>query len=106
MLYVVGFALGDGATEETLTKMWSYFTDTYPMGAIYLPDDCVNKEKKTITMIGPSLAQIVSYVEDSCDNSKVVILGIKAGKLTKEAAEKLIKKMKLMKNDKSRLRVD
>ena len=32
--------------------------------------------------------QIVGYVEDACDHSKVVILGVKAGKLTKDAAER------------------
>lgn len=93
-MYVVTFMLGEGATEAALDSMWDYFTDTYPMTTMLLPDDFINKEKKTITMIGPSLAQIVDFVEAFCNHTKVEIKIMKAGKLTKESAESVIKKIK------------
>lgn len=93
-LYMVVVSLGDGADKETLDAMSDYFTDTYPMDTICLPDDYMNHEKKTITMFGPSLSQIVDFIEGSCAFRKVQITSLKAGLLTKESGEKIIKKMK------------
>jgi len=93
-MYVVTFLLGEGSTETALDDMSDFFTDTYPMDTMLLPDDFMNTEKKTITMIGPSLGEIVGFVEGACDFNKVEIKNMKAGKLTKEFAETVIKKIK------------
>lgn len=92
-LYVVAVKRQAGTDLAKRRTVDDCFVDTHPMDTIHLPDEHLSEEKRTITMIGPRIAQIVESIESACASDGIVIVGAQAGKLTRESAETVIAKM-------------